>query len=123
MPHKGLTLEDVYDVVEDENESVDERNYETCEMCGNETIRYVHVVSHPDVDHDFHVGCICAEHMTSDYITSRRREKELKQRAAQRANFVKKKWKQSANGNWYLNFENHFLLIYEDENRDCGRAK
>ncbi len=122
IPHKGWTLEDVYDTVDDD-ESPDERNYETCEMCGNEMIRYVHVVRHPEVDHDFHVGCICAEHMTSDYVTPKRRERELRRKAVQRANFAKRKWKSSANGNWYLNIENHFLLIYLDEGSGLWKGK
>lgn len=115
VPHKGWTLVDVYDTVEDETESVDDRNYETCEMCGNNPIRYVHVVSHPEVDGEFHVGCDCAEHMTSDYVTPKRREKELRRKAVQRANFVKRKWRESAKGNWYLRVEGHILVIYREQ--------
>ena len=60
IPHKGWTLVDVIDVRED-GQSEWETDYETCMMCGNEKIRYVHILEHPEVDEEFRVGCTCAE--------------------------------------------------------------
>lgn len=48
--------------------------YEQCEMCGNEKIRYAHVMIHPEYPEEIHVGCVCAEKMTDDYDTPRKRE-------------------------------------------------
>src|SRR5437868_6246740 len=73
MPHKGWVLKDVFDVRED-GQAVDETEYETCMMCNNERIRYVHVVTHPDVAEEFKVGCVCAEKMTNDYVNPKRIE-------------------------------------------------
>jgi len=114
IPHKGWVLEDVYDVRAD-GESVDETAYEKCEMCGNEKIRFVHVVSHPDMDNKLNVGCICSEKMTNDYINPRRLEKELRKRASRRNSWTNRKWRVSQNGNYFLNVRDHFLLIYRDK--------
>jgi hypothetical protein len=40
---------DVVDLRAD-GESADETDYATCQMCGNEKIRYVHVMAHPDLE-------------------------------------------------------------------------
>jgi hypothetical protein len=48
VPHKGWTLENVFDLGED-YDSPDDIPYETCMMCGNTGIRFVHVVTHPSI--------------------------------------------------------------------------
>jgi len=113
IPHKGWTLVDVYDVRED-GQSEDGTSYETCMMCGNEKIRYVHVVSHPDIDEEFIVGCQCAEKLTDDYENPQRREKELRNKTNRRTNFLKRKWKISTKGNEYLNIDEHHILVSKD---------
>ena len=45
VPHKGWICIDVIDVRED-GQPVDETEYETCMMCGNERIRYAHILKH-----------------------------------------------------------------------------
>ena len=42
VPHKGWHCVDVVDLRAD-GESADETDYATCQMCGNEKIRYVHM--------------------------------------------------------------------------------
>ena len=113
IPHKGWSLIDVIDVRED-GQAEWETEYETCMMCGNEKIRYVHIVEHREVGEEFRVGCNCAAKMTDDYINPERREKELRNRANRRINWTKKQWKSSKNGNYYLNIESRHLLIYTD---------
>jgi hypothetical protein len=58
IPHKGWDLYNVIDVRENGEEEW-EANYETCMMCGKEKIRFVHLVSHPEVKNKFRVGCVC----------------------------------------------------------------
>jgi hypothetical protein len=87
VPHKGWTLVDVIDVRED-GQPEWETDYETCMMCGNEKIRYVHIVEHPEIEEEFRVGCTCAEKMTSDYLNPKRREKELRNKASRRINWL-----------------------------------
>lgn len=114
IPHKGWLLIDVIDVRE-EGQAAEETDYETCMMCNNERIRYVHILTHDEVNGEFRVGCICAEKMTNDYITPKRLENGLRNKAARRANWVNKQWKNSKNGNYYLNKDGHLLLIYRDK--------
>lgn len=122
IPHKGWILQDVIDVRED-GQSVDETEYETCMMCNNERIRYVHIVSHSDVEEEFKVGCVCAEKMTNDYVTPKRLEKKLRQRTARRINWFKKPWKQTENGNHTFVFEEHRLLIFKDKKTNKFKCK
>ena len=67
VPHKGWHCLDVVDLRADGGPA-DETDYATCQMCGNEKIRYVHIMEHPDLDENFEVGCVCAEKMSDDYV-------------------------------------------------------
>lgn len=35
----------------------------TCDFCGKEKIRTIHMMRHPVTGHEFNVGCVCAAHM------------------------------------------------------------
>ncbi len=95
---------DVVDLRAD-GESADETDYATCQMCGNEKIRYVHIMEHPDLDENFDVGCVCAEKMSGDYEGPKRREAKLRNRAARRTRWLQRKWRVSAKGNSFLNVD------------------
>jgi len=114
IPHKGWTLIDVIDVREDGTEEW-ETDYESCMMCGNEKIRFVHVVTHKEVNEEFRVGCVCAEKMTNDYFNPKEREKELRSRATRRVTWANKKWKVSKKGNPYLKKDEHILTVFKDK--------
>lgn len=122
IPRKAWTLIDVEDVRED-GRAEWETYYETCMMCGNEKIRYVHIVEHSEVREQFRVGCTCAEKMTNDYVNPERRERELKNKANRRINWIKKEWKRSKGGNLFLNFEDQHLLIYRDKKTNKYKVK
>ena len=114
IPHKGWVLQEVYDVRAG-GEAVGETQYETCMMCNNERIRYVHIVTHKDVKGPFETGCICAEKMTNDYENPRRLENDLKSEARKRSEWIKRLWNINQHGNHYYYFELHYLLIYKDK--------
>jgi len=122
VPHKGWTLKNVIDVRED-GQSEEDTSYESCMMCGNERIRYVHIVTHDEVAEEYRVGCVCAEKMTNDYVNPKRLEKELRNRASRRKTWQNREWKISKNGNRYLDFEQHHLLIYKDKNSGKYKVK
>jgi len=122
IPHKGWILEDVIDVREDGQDEED-TDYETCMMCGNEKIRFVHIVTHKEIEEEFRVGCVCAENMTNDYVNPRLFEKKLRSRATRRITWTKKPWKISQNGNHYLNYEEHHLLIFTDNQTNKYKVK
>ncbi|MEI7038226.1 hypothetical protein [Fulvimonas yonginensis] len=111
VPHKGWTCVDVIDLRAD-GEPADETDYATCQMCGNEKIRYVHVMAHPALDEHLEVGCVCAEKMSDDYEGPKRREATLRNRAVRRARWLRRKWRVSAKGNSFLNLEGYNLVVY-----------
>lgn len=92
VPHKGWHCVDVVDLRAD-GEPADETDYATCQMCGNEKIRYVHIMEHPDLDENFEVGCVCAEKMSGDYEGPKRREAKLRNRAVRRTRWLQRKWR------------------------------
>jgi hypothetical protein len=86
-------------------------------MCGNERIRYVHTMTHSNYSEPLDVGCICAEKMSDDYVNPKKRERVLRNAAAKRLRDKKREreenekhrqeilaaqWKDSINGNPYL---------------------
>ena len=122
VPHKGWTLETVIDVREDD-QSEWETDYETCMMCGHDKIRYVHVLSHPEMQEDYRVGCNCAEKMTNDYINPLKHETTLKNKTQRRLTWRKKIWKRSQTGSYYLNLNDNYLLIYTDKRSGKYKVK
>lgn len=119
VPHKGWQCTDVVDLRADGG-PVDETDYATCQMCGNEKIRYVHVMEHPDVDGTFEVGCVCAEKMSDDYEGPRRRETKLRNRAVRRSRWLQRRWRVSAKGNRFLNIEGHNLGVHTNRFKQWG---
>ena len=122
IPRKGWTLLDVIDIRED-GQSESDTDYETCMMCGNEKIRYVHVVEHSEVSSEFRVGCSCAEKMTEDYVNPARREKDIINRSSRLLKWTKKQWKKSKNGTYYLKIEERLLLIFQDKKTSKYKVK
>lgn len=116
IPHKGWTCSDVFDVRAND-EPPDEVNYETCEMCGNERIRFVHLMRHPEHPTELRVGCQCAEKMSGDYVTPKEREKGLRSRAARREKWLTRKWKMSRKGHpWLKAGDFHIVVCSEGQN-------
>jgi hypothetical protein len=112
VPHKGWNLENVVDLRLDEDLPYDE--YEDCQFCGQEKIRFVHILSHSAYTEDIRVGCVCAEQLTDDYVTPRRREGELRSRASRRKTWLTRKWKISRKGHEYLNTRDGYNVgVYE----------
>lgn len=113
LPHKGWSLETVIDIRED-GRSVEETEYESCMMCNNERIRYVHIVTHPDIEIEYRVGCICAGKMIEDYAKPRELQNKLEKKANSRKSWIKKEWHTLITGNQIYTFEGHRLLIFKD---------
>lgn len=92
IPHKGWDCIDVVDLAENIDRTSD-IPYEQCEMCGNERIRFVHIMRHPQYPHELRVGCVCAEKMSGDYVNPRKAEDTLRKRASRRKNFNNTEWR------------------------------
>jgi len=116
IPHRGWRCVTVIDLRED-GSSPEETDYATCEMCGNERIRFVHVVEHDDFDRQLEVGCVCAEKLTEDYVNPRSRENKLKNKAARKAKWLTRTWRLSSKGNQFLNINGYNLGIFSNKFR------
>lgn len=111
IPHKGWIEIGIEDLGE-EAEFGEKIQYEQCEMCGNEKIRYVHIMKHPEFRGELRVGRTCAGHMTDDYENSEFKEKELKNRVQRKKNFMKKEWRQVVKtGNYTLKYKGEHITI------------
>lgn len=85
-----------------------------CEMCGYQIIRYVHHMVHNDY-RPLNVGCVCAGKMEGDVAAARKRERDFKSKQTRHANFRKKPWKTSRNGNSYLKIKEHVFVLYKNK--------
>ena len=102
MPHKGWHCFDVEDLGKPTH---------TCEMCGQEQIRFVHYMRH--LEHrDLQVGCICAEKMTEDYVNPKLREQALRNKASRRSRWLSRKWRISAKGNPFIKVKGNHIVAY-----------
>ncbi len=113
IPHKGWRLLDVIDIRED-GQSVEDTEYETCMICGNDKIRFVHIVEHDEILEEFKVGCDCAEKMTNDYVNPGKLERNLRNRGVRRSKWISKEWHVNEMGNQYLKKDGHYFLIFKD---------
>lgn len=112
IPHKGWECEGVIDLRGDD--AAEDTAYAVCEMCGNERIRFVHRMAHPD-GMSLGVGCVCAEKMTDDYEGPRRRETHLRNRATRRARWLRRKWRISKSGNPFLNIDGKNIGVHRSK--------
>lgn len=114
IPRKDWRCVDVIDIRPDDEPIADDE-YETCEMCGNHPIRYVHVMHHDSQPDDMRVGCVCAEKLSDDYVNPKSREKRLRNKATRRRNWLALKWKRSKKGNPYLKKDGMILTVFPNK--------
>lgn len=115
IPHKGWVYVGIEDLAEGMNGFGGDIPYEQCEMCGNERIRYVHILKHPDYKGEIRVGCVCAEKMTEDYSNPNATEREVKNRYNRRKNFFRKEWTLKSNGNYTLRYKGKNITIMKSK--------
>ena len=118
IPHKGWRYVGMEDLGENRVFG-DEIEYEQCEMCGNEKIRYVHILKHPECDNEIRVGCVCASKMINDYVYPQEQERNLKNRINRKRNFLKHEWSyKPSTGNYTLRYKGENITIMKS--RDGG---
>lgn len=120
IPHKGWDCIDVIDLAEDVVPG-DEIQYEQCEMCGNEKIRFVHIMRHPEFAGELYVGCVCAEKMTDDYVNPKKCEIVLKNRSMRRRNFNRQAWRfNTAKHTYSKKYKGEYITIMESQYGNWG---
>ena len=88
---------------------------------GNEKIRYAHVMVHPDCAEEIHVGCVCAEKMTDDYINPRKSEMALKNRNSRKNNFNRVQWNFNATKKTYSKkYKGEYITIMQGRYGNWG---
>lgn len=122
FPHKGWKHVDVEDLAKDI--SPGERiKYAQCEMCGNEKIRFVHILTHPEFDGELRVGCSCASKLTDDYVNPQQRERDLKNRLKRSENFAKQDWSVNPySGNVVISYKGERITIIKSKYGNYGIA-
>lgn len=109
LPRKGWTIIDYVDT-----EDCSER----CVWCGTE-IRYVFSLIHSESGLETTSGCVCAEHLSEDYINPKLMQKALiKRRNQKKSKILKfsKNWRISQNGNLYKKIGDDFVTIFKTKN-------
>jgi hypothetical protein len=97
VPHKGWKLVGVVDLHEEKGLNYGE--YEDCQFCSHEQIRYVHILKHAELEDFIRVGCVCACGLTNDYVEPKRRERILRNQAARRSRFPNRvSWRTNRQG-------------------------
>lgn len=115
VPHKGWKHIGIEDLGEDVYPG-EEIRYEQCEMCGNEKIRYVHILTHPEFDGELRVGCDCASKMTNDYVNPREHERNYRNRTNRRMNFLRQEWiRKPETGNYTLRYRGERITIMKSK--------
>ena len=113
VPHRGWRCVDVIDL-RPNDEPVESVDYATCEMCGHEQIRFVHIMEHDEYDGRLSAGCICAEKMLGDSAGPKQREQRLRNKATRKRNWLSLKWKVSKKGNPWLKKDGMVLTVFAD---------
>jgi hypothetical protein len=115
FPHRGWKCIRVVDLNPDKRPA-NEVAYMRCQACGQDPIRFVHMLVHDDWPEPVEVGRSCAARLTGDYVNSRRRESELrnrsKRRVAARRRWMGLPWRTSAHGNLWTKVKGHHVVIF-----------
>jgi hypothetical protein len=106
IPHTGWVCINLIDLGKAEG---------ICEMCGNHSIRYVHIMRHHDYSGTIRAGCICAGRMEGNSEKASQREHDYKNLQNRKMNFLKREWKKSRKGNLYLNYRNINIVLLPDK--------
>lgn len=111
VPHKGWRYVGMEDLGENTLPSEDVQ-YEHCQMCGRERIRYIHILEHRDFPEELRVGCVCASKLTDDYVNPQERERDLRNRSNRRQTFMRREWRYKEDtGNYTLRYKGEYITI------------
>ncbi|MBP3806094.1 MAG: hypothetical protein J6I76_19770 [Oribacterium sp.] len=109
-PLENWVCVDVIDVKGDDDDDVP---FSTCELCGCNSVRYEHVMTHDQYFEEVTVGCICAGIMEGDILRARERDRQMKNRSQRRKKFVAKGWEESFSGQMYRDYKDERILLHK----------
>lgn len=73
----------------------------TCQACGKTDVRHIHHLEHDGWD-DIEVGCVCAGKLINNPELAKSLERNSKNRAKRRENWLERKWTRARTGNLYI---------------------
>ncbi len=79
----------------------------TCELCGYEKVRYIHVMKHEKWDGEINTGCVCAGFLQGDQEKARAEENREKRKLS----YMSKKLKQFSTTEWRRKYKKHQLKL------------
>jgi len=85
----------------------------TCELCGCDKVRYVHVMHNDKFYEDLYVGCVCAGVMEGDILQARERERTIRNRANRKRNYLKRQWRVNSKGNQTLRYKGKDIVVFK----------
>lgn len=86
----------------------------TCEMCEIATVRYVHVMRHPEYPLELRCGCVCAGRMEEDKKGAKEREGRMRNRENRRASWPDRKaWSISGKGNHSISIAGYDTTVFK----------
>lgn len=112
IPCRGWLCEQVY-YVQEGNPDI----HEVCQICGNDRVRFVFVLSHPEYPEKLKADSACVEKLMDNYVDPVIREKELLNRHRRRLNWLAMPWRLSQQGNDYMNILGYNITIFEDKHK------
>ncbi|GGH58446.1 hypothetical protein GCM10011379_04190 [Filimonas zeae] len=65
----------------------------------------------------FRAGCVCAEKITNNYKSHKKREAFLKNKSVRKAKWLAKRWGQNSLGSFYCTKEGHNILLFKDPHK------
>lgn len=112
IPRRDWFCEHTYDVQGNNPDA-----YEICQLCGNDRVRFVFVLTHKDYPEKLKVDSSCVEQLMDNYVDPVIREKELLNRHRRRLNWLAMPWRPSEQGNDFMNIAGYNIVIFEDKRK------
>lgn len=83
-----------------------------CEACQSTRVRFVHLITHPEIFGQYRVGCICAGNLTGDPAGAQDRDARARAVSTQRARWTSRKWRVSRAGNLVIRHRGSVITVY-----------
>ena len=94
----------------------------SCEMCGAGGVRYIHLLVHDAVPQVMAVGTECALDMEGDFDRPKRRLRAFELEERIRREWIKRTWKVSKRGNYFVNTRGFNIATFHKGNEGYGIA-
>lgn len=102
----------VADVIDSAESGLQQADYPSCEQCGRERIRFVHIIENKSTGETKRVGSECSRLLTSDSVMTAHFERLARNAAANKGRFLKStRWETLAGGNVCGTYKRHRIFL------------